>query len=553
MSKEPAPDQHLIDELYRKLKGEDTNGSGENGAHAAPGGSKLSDQAVLEKIFAEKERGEEFRDTYHGEYAKHRPDWTNSEAVASILRKAAFYSGNDPLQMERLIRNSALACAKFDEARGGSTWLADEIRKAIDDTPRPYQHTGSGSGSPIDNGTGTASETPALVKFREIERKDRPADVVAGLVPANSLTLFYGAGGVAKSYIALGLGMAVADPRVRDWLGFAVDHGPVVFADFELDATEHGWRSRRLAAGLGLNSLPDDLYYMCLAACKPRSAFDALYEACLEVGARLLIIDSITVALEGDVEVARDFIGFVHHQIGRLRKAGVATLALDHQGKMQAGERYQQKSAFGTSFKRHLSRSYAQLEPRDHGTGFLALTFRHQKQNFAPLVDPFGIRVEFGPKVTVSREELEESDLAAEETVNARERVYNALRGFENQEGTRRDIVEATTLAEGTVKKELAALKREERVWETDRHEGRQQVVTAKGPSGSGNHPYKGTGTGTASDAPLSADLQPGESATLEDLRERREQDPDQHPLECECIDCVSPQTKTVGYSEDFG
>jgi hypothetical protein len=145
-----------------------------------------------------------------------------------------------------------------------------------------------------------------------------------------------------------------------------------------------------------------------LTACKPRQAFDALYEACINVKAKLLIIDSLTVALEGDVEVARNFIGFVNHYVGRLRKAGIAMLGLDHQGKLQSGERYQQKTAFGTSFKRHLSRSYAQLEPRNHGEGFLSLTLRHLKQNFAPLVDPFGIVVGFEPgKVTVTREELE--------------------------------------------------------------------------------------------------------------------------------------------------
>jgi hypothetical protein len=108
-------------------------------------------------------------------------------------------------------------------------------------------------------------------------------------------------------------------------------------------------------------------------------------------------------------------------------------------------------------------------------------------------------------KVTVTREELEESDLVGEETINARERVYKALKSFENEEGTKSDIVDATSLAEGTVKKELAALKKENppRVWDTGRSEGRQAIVTTKkpegtaGPSGSGSNIYKGTGTGT--------------------------------------------------------
>ena len=205
-----------------------------------------------------------------------------------------------------------------------------------------------------------------------------------------------------------------------------------------------------------------------------------------------------------------------------MRKAGVSTLALDHQGKLQSGERYQQKTAFGTSFKRHLSRSYAQLEPRDHGDGFLTLTLRHQKQNFAPLVDPFGIRVEFEQsKVLVTKEDLEESELAEEETINARTRVYKALKSFENEEGTKSDVCTATGLAEGTVKKELAGLKREAppRVWETGRFEGRQAIVTTKEPSGSGSGSLIGSGTGTAK--------QPGEQRAQT------------HPLGCRCTDCA--------------
>jgi len=115
-------------------------------------------------------------------------------------------------------------------------------------------------------------------------------------------------------------------------------------------------------------------------------------------------------------------------------------------------------------------------------------------------VDPFGIRVEFeAGEVLVYKEELSDGDLAGEETVNARERVLKAVRAFEDEAGTKSDIVEATGLAEGTVKKELAALKREEppRVWDTGRVEGRQAIITTRDPSGSGSKIYRGTGTGT--------------------------------------------------------
>lgn len=190
-----TPDQHLIDELYRNLKSENGNGS-ENG-HANPGGSKLTDQAVLEKIFGEEERGEEFRDTYHGVYAKHRPGWTNSEAVACILRKAAFYSGNDLIQMERLIRGSALSHSKFDEARGGSTWLRDEIHSAIAATSTTYQsRSRNGEGgykkhSPVSKAGVAGERIIDLFKTAKQCAEETPADpdwVVYGYVVAGGIT-----------------------------------------------------------------------------------------------------------------------------------------------------------------------------------------------------------------------------------------------------------------------------------------------------------------------------------------------------------------------------
>src|SRR5215212_6853075 len=132
----PTPDQHLIEELYRELGGDNPNNGTTKGV---AGSSKLTDSEVLEKLFAEKDRGAEFRDIYHGEYLNHHPQWTNSEAVGSLLRKFAFWTNGDPTRMEQLIRGSKLESRKFDERRSGTTWLGQEIADAIDETPERYQ------------------------------------------------------------------------------------------------------------------------------------------------------------------------------------------------------------------------------------------------------------------------------------------------------------------------------------------------------------------------------------------------------------------------------
>jgi hypothetical protein len=124
-----------------------------------------------------------------------------------------------------------------------------------------------------------------------------------------------------------------------------------------------------------------------------------------------------------------------------------------------------------------------QVEATDRSDGELTVRLRQNKHNFGPLLQPFGAHLTFSEEeVRIEAVELEDADLAEEGTLNARERVYKAIKGFEDEEGTRSDVVEATGLADGTVKKELAALKREDhpRVWDTGRADKGQAVVTTK-------------------------------------------------------------------------
>lgn len=266
--------------------------------------------------------------------------------------------------------------------------------------------------------------------------------------------------------------------------------------DFELDEEEQNRRAVRLAAADGLSYPPDDLLYMCALGMKPRVAFSDALIACKESGAKLLIADSLSVAMEGDVEAARDVIGFYQDVIAPFRENGIAVLALDHQSKLQAGERYQNKRAFGSVFKSNLARSVVQVEATERGENSLTLRLRQVKFNFGPLVEPFGAKLGFeADKVTVQATELEDTDLAEEGTLNARDRVRLALRAL--GEATRNEIHEKLSdLAGTTVKKELSKLKELGEAEETGEVRDRQQVVRL---TGTGTGTYKGTGTGTGS------------------------------------------------------
>jgi hypothetical protein len=226
---------------------------------------------------------------------------------------------------------------------------------------------------------------------------------------------------------------------------------------------------------------------------------------CKEHDVRLLIIDSLGPALEGDAEASRDVISFYNEVVGPFRAAGVAPLVIDHQSKMQAGERYQNKRAFGSVFKSNLARSVLQVEATDRSDGELTVRLRQNKHNFGPLLKPFGAHLSFSDEqVRVEAVELEDGDLAEEGTINARERVRLALQAL--GEATRAEIHEQVSdLSPGTVKKELTRLCGSEVAEWTGEVRERQQVAKL---TGTGTSTYKGSGSGSGGSEPSAGTVQ---------------------------------------------
>lgn len=115
------------------------------------------------------------------------------------------------------------------------------------------------------------------------------------------------------------------------WLGHNVGaSGAVLYLDFELDAQEQRRRVNRLARGEGLQRVPDSFRYMSALGYPLREAFDAALTECKEHDVKLLILDSLGPALQGDAEAARDVIGFYQKVLEPFRAAGVTVLVIDH-------------------------------------------------------------------------------------------------------------------------------------------------------------------------------------------------------------------------------
>lgn len=353
------------------------------------------------------------------------------------------------------LRDALAAAARWEPTRSPSSQL-----------PNPYRD-------------GTEGRRPELLRFVDMPQPGPRHYLLGGLVPEAHFSLLYGDGGVAKSTLALTLGLAVASEEGQ-WLEREVENGPVLYLDFELDAEEQARRVRKLCLGNGLASPPDRLFYLSALGYKAQEAFGAAQAGCAEHGVRLLILDSLGPALQGDAEASKDVIGFFQRVAEPFREMGVAILIIDHQSKLQVGQSYQSKGAFGSVFKSNLARSVLQVEGTRRGEGMLRVTVRQKKHNFGPLADPFGVELSFAEeRVSLKSVELDAAELAGEGTLNAADRIALAL---EDGPAFPSELAEATGINAKTVSNTLTRLRRQGTVVSTGNKEGRAEQVRLVAP-----------------------------------------------------------------------
>ena len=87
----------------------------------------LPDDVIIRKA-AEATNGERFRQLWSGDASGYPSD---SEADLALCNYLAFWTGKDAQRMDALFRQSGLMREKWDSRRGGSTYGADTINRAI--------------------------------------------------------------------------------------------------------------------------------------------------------------------------------------------------------------------------------------------------------------------------------------------------------------------------------------------------------------------------------------------------------------------------------------
>ncbi|MDP9454636.1 MAG: AAA family ATPase [Actinomycetota bacterium] len=466
-----SKDQDLIDKLTAWIQApadaETAKTNGHTSTTAAPpikgGAASATDDAVVEKCRSAKnaakfealfDRGDAH--AYHG--------GDDSVADLALLNILKFWT-QDAGQLERLFSASALG--RRGKWRDRHDYRRRTIGRALKDPGEVYDWPKEGSrplvsssSSPlVGSGDDDTSEAD-IVWFSELgEPKEREFLIESIGVKGYPIVAF-GAGGVAKSFAMLAGGIAIASASgVERWLGFQIlDHGYVLYLDFELDVEEQHRRVRDLCAGMGIPT-PKKLAYLSGVGIDPEKAFMKALAFVEKYKAKAVIIDSMGLAMGGDMEKGKEVLAFHGRYINPLRKAGATPFIVDHEGKLQAGEKHKDKSPFGSAYKAWASRSVLQFQFEEYReeTSELDIRVRQTKTNFGPKIDPVGVRFTFGDKkVSMGTYELPDEELLEEESRPVKERIITAL-AFEG--ATNKQLQQITGASEGTIRNKLSELR----------------------------------------------------------------------------------------------
>jgi DNA-binding transcriptional ArsR family regulator len=484
--------QELVDWLTSRMDAADAEKAKTNG-HAMrtiSSPSPLDDEAIIERCRSAKNAAK-FEalfdhgdvDTYHG--------GDDSAADLGLLSMLTFYT-QDPVQLEGLIFSSALG--RREKWRRRADYRARTIEKALSEPGETFQGgreksrplTSSSSDTPIPSSDDEVSNDAEIVWFAELgEPKEREYLIEKIGVKGYPIVAF-GAGGVAKSFAMLSAGIAIASASgVDDWLGLRVlDHGHVLYLDFELDAEEQHRRVRDLCAGMGI-MIPKKLAYLSGVGITPERAFQEALAFVDEHKAKAVIIDSMGLAMQGNMDKGAEVLAFHGRYINPLRRAGATPFIVDHEGKLQTGERQKDKTPIGSAYKAWTSRSVLQFvfEEWREESSELDIRVRQTKTNFGPKIKPIGVRFTFEEKkVRVGGYELPDEELLEEESKPVKERILAALR---LEGATKKQLQEATGASEGTVSNKLSELRSDGVITDNGRRPA-TYVLTSSSPLGTG-------------------------------------------------------------------
>jgi hypothetical protein len=258
-------------------------------------------------------------------------------------------------------------------------------------------------------------------------------DIWQGLITEGLIATMYGDSGQGKSTIVDGLATSIS--LGKPFLGRAVMPAIVVLLDWELNQDLTLRRLYRIARGMGYTN-PPPIMYQSLYDSLP-SYLPDLLAWCEQANPGLLVVDSMGPACGGDP---------LNHEraitlMNALRQVPTTSLIVDHQANPIMGQAYAAKREFGTSYKRHLTRSSMQVEMADNAPGKASIILRQQKANFAAKSDPIPFHILYeGDAIRFEVGDINDAEFSDTETLPADRRMEKFLN--ETTGATQKTIME---------------------------------------------------------------------------------------------------------------
>ncbi len=269
---------------------------------------------------------------------------SHSEADLALCTMLAQRLGGDAALVDAFFRRSGLMREKWDRSWPDSTYGAETIKKAVEGA-RAHM---AGAGTPYHEAiTRLAVDDAGDSPRGERAHRWQPHTVgelfdmefpplewlLDGWIAAEKYHLLTGESGLGKSMFILAWLLAAA--AGRRFLGIETRPVRAIVVDEENGQRETNRRLRALCAGLGIDPHGLPIYVLNSEGIRLGNAQDVLDLTAFirDVGANLVMTDSLSRVFDGNENAAQDVTAF-HHVISRTRKAtGCAWLMIHHLNK----------------------------------------------------------------------------------------------------------------------------------------------------------------------------------------------------------------------------
>lgn len=269
-------------------------------------------------------RGAEFSNLWAGDGVAYE---SHSEADIALCNMLAFWTNHNPVQMDRLFRNSGLMRPKWDEIHGPDTYGAITIQNAIDTATEGY---GDKSAKP------PIVQHLEIISARDLQKANLPPVkyLVEEMLPEGT-SLLTAASKIGKSWMVLHLALCIA--AGEPFMGHKVTQCGVLYLALEDSLNRLQDRMNKILQG---KPAPEHFYFSTKAPDIDHGLLDMLDEHLAQhPETKLIIIDTLQKVRGQAISSKEHAYAQDYREMGNVKaymdEKGVSVMFVHHNRKMK--------------------------------------------------------------------------------------------------------------------------------------------------------------------------------------------------------------------------